>query len=120
MISAKEKARRQPVWIALSEFYLDTELGENELQVITKVFKDNGYTIEELKEINYDEVAPIVSRNLVSTAGEWSGFDEEWLVGKILKRINKGKPRPFFNTIYRRYIDSMTNRYWRQISEMLK
>lgn len=120
MISEKEKERRQAVWMALSEFYLDTELSEGEIYRIAAIFSQSGYTIEELKEINYDEVAPVVSPNLMSTAGVWSGFDEEWLIERVIKRIKNGKPKSLFNKIYRRYIDQMTNRYWKQISERLK
>ena len=106
--------------MALSEFYLDTELGDEEIHRIAATLKESGYTIEELKEINYDEVAPVVSPNLMSTAGVWAGFDEEWLIDEVIKRINNGKPKSLFNKIYRRYIDWMTNRYWKQISERIK
>jgi hypothetical protein len=71
----KEIERRKPVWLAISEFYLDTQLDQNDLDRITNIFKTSKYSITELKYIDFYEVAPIVGRNLLSTAGVWSGFE---------------------------------------------
>ena len=95
----EEIARRKPVWIALSEFYLDTELDENDIQRIAKILKYSGYSIEELKLINYVEVAPLVSSNLLNVTGEWAGFDEDWLVSEIINLKSKRKSKSIFNRI---------------------
>ena len=120
MISPLEISRKKPVWHALSEFYLDTELGESDVQRIAVILKESDYSIEELKRINYEEVAPVVSPNLMSTAGAWSGFDKVWLENEIVKRINSKKTKSIFNKIYKRYIDWTTNRYWKPIEEIMK
>ncbi|RYX80146.1 hypothetical protein EON73_05695 [bacterium] len=91
----EEIAQRKPVWVALSEFYLDTELDESDILRIANILKLSGFTIEELKLINYEELAPIVSSNLLSVAGEWAGFDEVWLVSEIIK-INSDFYKPHF------------------------
>jgi hypothetical protein len=79
---------RKPIWIALSEFYLDTKLSENSFIYITKTFKDSTYSLEEIKQINKYEVYPIIYQNLLSMYSVWNGFDEKWLIESIVSRIS--------------------------------
>ena len=119
MISQDEISKRKPVWLVLSEFYLDTELRDADFQRISKILKESGYSLKELKRINYEEVAPVVSPNTYSVAGEWTGFNEEWLIEEIVKTITQGKRNTIFNKIYKKYIDSITDIYWEQIEKYL-
>lgn len=118
--SPEELQRRKPVWIALSEFYQDTELQEHDFQRIATVFGESGYSMVELKRINYEEVAPVLSANLVSAAGVWSGFDEAWLEEEIIKRLKKKKSVSVFNSIYKKYVDGLTDAYWRRVEEIME
>ncbi|MFT3911365.1 MAG: hypothetical protein QM737_18225 [Ferruginibacter sp.] len=81
--------QRKPIWIALSEFYLDTELQDSDLRRIAFTILDSPYSLDEVKTINKYEVFPILQANLLSPAGEWAGFDKDWLVEKILYLIEK-------------------------------
>jgi hypothetical protein len=89
VIDEKEIERRKPVWAALSELWLDTELSENDLQRIAEVMKNSGYSVSQLRDIYQFEVAPVVFPNLLVVAGEWAGFDEEWLFSQAAKRARK-------------------------------
>ncbi len=113
-----ELARRKPVWMALSEFYLDTELTADELTRIHVVFVESGYSQKEILEINYNEVAPVLIANTWSTAGVWAGFDEEWVIESITKRVNK-KPNklqiPGIRWLANRHVDFSTKAYFRQV-----
>ena len=80
--------QRRPIWLALSEFYLDTELQDSDLRQIAFTILDSPYSFDEVKSINKYEVFPILQSNLLSPAGAWAGFDETWLVEKITKRLN--------------------------------
>jgi len=75
---------RKPVWVAFSDLFLDTDVtliyGD-----IAQVCADSEYSAAELKEILFEEVAPVVSGNLMSIAGEWAAFNEDWLVKQITK-----------------------------------
>src|SRR5690606_21791718 len=104
---------------ALSEFYLDTELQEHDFQRIPTILRESGYSMSELKRINYEEVAPVLSGNLVSTAGVWSGFDEAWLEEEIIKRINSKKSVSVFNSIYKKYVDRLTDTCWRRVEKIM-
>lgn len=82
-------AERKPIWIALSEFYLDTELQVSNFRQIAKKIIESPYSIEEVKIINKYEVFPVLQPNLLSVAGEWTGFEEEWLVTRITDSLAK-------------------------------
>jgi hypothetical protein len=89
MIDPVNIEQRKPIWMALSEFYLDTELQDSDFRHIAFTILDSPYSLDEVKTINKYEVFPILQANLLSSAGEWAGFDEEWLVEKILYLIEK-------------------------------
>ncbi len=79
---------RKPIWIVLSEFYLDTELQESDFRHIAFKIIESPYSIDKVKEINKYEVFPVLQPNLLSVAGEWAGFDEEWLINSITDSLN--------------------------------
>src|SRR3954447_4978992 len=117
-----EIERRKPVWIALSDLWLDTELTEDDLRRIAEVMRRSGYGVEELRDIYLFEVAPVVFPNLLSVAGEWTGFDEEWLVNEVTKQV--GRRSPVLRTLVklgigRKLMTFATERHWRKLVEML-
>lgn len=83
-LSIKE---RIPLWIALSDFYLDTELQDSDFRYIAKIILESPYTFEEVKTINTYEVFPVLQSNLLQPAGEWAGFNEKWLVEAITSHL---------------------------------
>jgi len=88
-LNAAELARRKPVWLALSEFYLDTELQPADFRRIRAVFDQSGYSEQEIRQIDYEEVGPVLYGNLLSMAGEWAGFDEAAVLAAVHKRADK-------------------------------
>jgi hypothetical protein len=117
-----EIERRKPVWIALSDLWLDTELAEDDLRRIAEVMRRSGYEVEELREIYLFEVAPVVFPNLLSVAGEWAGFDEEWLVNEVTKQVRRRGLvlRTLVKLgIGRKIMTFATERHWRKLVEML-
>lgn len=83
---------REPIWMALSEFYLDTELSSDDLVFTAKIFNNSPYTLEEIKRINKYEVYPVFYPNLLSMYGVWNGFDKTWLIECIIARVNRQSP----------------------------
>ena len=79
---------RKPIWTALSEFYLDTDLDDAALRHIAFTIIDSPYSFEEIKRINKYEIFPVLQPNLLSPAGAWASFDEEWLVERIISRLS--------------------------------
>lgn len=77
---------RRPVWEALSGLFLDTDTSIDRARRID-VLAASPYSIDELQEILVDEVYPVCRTNLFSIAGEWAGFDPDWLQTRILRRV---------------------------------
>lgn len=92
MLDPAQIEQRLPLWSALSELWLDTELSGKDLQRIARVLADSGLSIGQLRQVYLFEVAPVVWVNMLSVTGEWSGFDEQWLCARIVHKLNK-RPR---------------------------
>lgn len=107
---------RKEVWIAISEFYLDTELQETDYQWIYNVFKTSGLSLKTLKSIDMYEVFPTLQANLNSVAGEWAGFDEKWLVEVCTRNYRKR------NNLIFRIVTRWRNRlsYWMRKDHWVK
>src|SRR5262249_141908 len=70
---------RFKVWKELSDLYLDIELEEVRYRHIAEVIIESGYGPEQIKQILWNEVHPILASNLRSAAGVWTGWSDEWL-----------------------------------------
>ena len=81
--------KRKPVWAALSEFYLDTELMDEDHKRIAQVFRNSGFDLQAIKDMDTYEVFPLLQPNLLSVAGEWGMFDQEWLFSECQKNFKK-------------------------------
>ena len=81
---------RRPVWRALSELYLDTSY-RDAVRAAARELARSPYTPNELRAILFDEVHPVLARNLCATAGVWDGFDQDWLVHSIVR--HRQRPR---------------------------
>lgn len=113
--------QRKLVWLTLSEFYLDTELSTHDFERLAEIFKRSGLGLEEIRAIDLYEVFPVLQPNLLSVAGEWAGFEEDWLFAECQKRRNKRKNLiyrmrcSFFNRIYY----WMRRDYWQELEKRM-
>ena len=112
---------RHKVWLALSEFYLDTQLMKEDFERIALIFRHSGLELQTIKKIDKYEVFPILQPNLSGVAGEWLGFDEGWLFENCEKQIEKQN-----NWFYKAKINLwnsplywMRKDYWRSIENIL-
>ena len=81
--------RRRPVWAALSDLFLDTEVRPL-VVTASAACLSSGYSDQEPQTIWRHEVSPVLAKNLLATpGGEWSGFDPDWLEAEILQRRPK-------------------------------
>lgn len=78
-LTPDEIEQRLPLWMVLSELWLDTELAEADLERIAAVLEASPFRVDELRAIHDREVAPAVGFNLESPLAEWRGFDSAWL-----------------------------------------
>lgn len=123
MLTKTELERRKPVWTAFSEFWLDTELTEEDLQRIAAVAAASGYSIPKLREIYLYEVAPVVYLNCWSVAGVWAAFDDEWLHAEAKKHAERHSLWIRFWVFVgpgRYLMTYATERHWRWMVERLR
>jgi len=90
-LSPEETARRAPLWAALSDLFLDTEMQDAHYRGIRDAALAGGFDPVEVKTILTDEVAPVVGSNLLVVAGEWALFDPDWVVTRVQDHLS-GRP----------------------------
>ena len=91
----QDLTHRRPVWEALSTMFLDTDVSISR-DWRAGALAASPYSLPQLEHILIHEVYPVCQPNLRSMAGEWSGFDSEWLHDAILMRPKSGI-RAWFN-----------------------
>ena len=116
-MNKEEIKKREPIWLALSQLWLDTELTEKDLDQIAGVMAQSKYNLGELRAIYLYEVAPVVYRNLLNVAGEWACFNEEWLYSKINEEVRRSSPvRRFFQRLKKPLMTYATESHWRVLA----
>lgn len=101
MLMPDEIARRLPVWVALSELFLDTEFKEIACGYVAERLRCSGFELQELEDILRDEVAPAFRPNLL-VAGEWRGWSPDEVPGIVLRHLEKQSNGPRLPSILRR------------------
>jgi hypothetical protein len=102
--------KRLPVWKALSEFFLDTELTPKELERIAQELAKTCYSEDELEQILAYEVCPGCRVNMFLWA--WIAFDEDWLLARINPYLGK---RSWFMKLLVGMNRWMYQHYWKRV-----
>ncbi len=85
-----------PVWLALSELFLDSEPTPEDHRRIAVRCGASPYSVEKLNAILENELyPPLIGNLLVMSGGEWGGFGEEWIRKEIAPRIGRRRRLPF-------------------------
>ena len=89
-LTEQEIIRRLPVWTALADFYLDTELRESDFRWIADQIRKAGYTLAEAAMMLKYEVGPACIWNgLTLPGGRWDLWLEEEVRQVVLTRLGK-------------------------------
>ena len=78
---------RKKAWLSLSDLFLDTDTNLL-IDSVARNLASTPYDIKEIENILKSEIYPCCKYNLWSIAGEWEGFDEEWLVTQASQKRN--------------------------------
>ncbi len=115
------EARQRMARLAISELFLDTELDQNDFARLRDVLKASRLTVAELDRIYYKELAPMLYGNLDTTAGEWSGFDPEWIEREISKQVGQRiiEKVPLLNRVWQHWITRTTREEWQKLKWQL-
>lgn len=108
--------------LAISELFLDTSLEEEDFVRLRDILNDSKLPIDTLDLIYYEEIAPLLYQNLESTAGEWSGFDPDWLEREISRRSTKGTIGKilWLNKARMYWVTRTTKNDWQKLRRMLR
>lgn len=68
-MDSKIPTKRTDTWYALSDLYLDNEIGEVEHKYIASRLISSGYSALEIEQILFEEVHPVLYINFKSVAG---------------------------------------------------
>lgn len=115
---------RTPVWGALSDLFLDTDLcspkwedlasGPRPIEYVARTLAASPYTVEELREIELWEVAPVVMPPPEDVAPPWCSFPLEILAKRCGRRAARRswflRQRVRFG--YDREVREFTQHYW--------
>ena len=112
---AQDLPRRRPVWAAMSDVFLDSEIVDAWRAAIVDALVASGYSIDELRAIFWSEVCPVLHTNLQSVAGVWDGFDAASLERRILARP-AGRVRRWWAAVNG---GAIARREWRAIEAAL-
>ena len=107
-----EIERRLPVWVAMSDLFLDTYPFDWTLRRIAATVIEADFTEAEAREILRAEVGPAFAGNLLQVAGEWAMFGED----EVRREILRGRKPGFLE---RDVIANVVKRDWRVVRTML-
>jgi hypothetical protein len=105
---------RIPVWLALSELYLDTDVAALYPQ-IAKTLADSPYALDALHDMLMYDIHPALYPNLMIVAGEWAGFDDDWLLARVAQVRKRSRLRRRFSHLFVRSIRDD----WRAVAAMI-
>lgn len=108
---------RESVWLALSELWLDTEPTDADFNYIARTLAASGFSLKELDMIYRREVVPAVYPNALSVAGEWAGFDADWLFGECRRNQRRATGLLFRWRCWMlsRTLGALMNEDWQQV-----
>lgn len=111
--SGRDDARVE-VWHALSDLYLDTDVVAL-YPHIAEVLAKSPYSLDALYEILMYDVHPALYPNLTIVAGEWAGFDRDWLCTRIMQVRTQPRWRLRISHLFVRWIRDD----WRKVAERI-
>jgi hypothetical protein len=127
VLTQMEIARRSPVWWALSDLFLDTELQPHDHRHIAEVIRRAGYSFAEAEAILRNEVAPVFITNLLSMAGEWVSWPEDFVRDRIMEHLEKRRGSGMLRRAVAQAREAASSRFaasfvrndWRKVRSLL-
>jgi hypothetical protein len=113
-----ELDKRLPVWIALAELFTDNDLSAGGKRHLAERLSQSSYTIEKIDVILCDEIFPTFSGNLQTVAGNWTGWSDEEVRLRVLKRLGRGVTGSM--QWWRKWrVESLLGETWREVKQLV-
>ena len=114
-VSEAEFERRLPVWIALSDFFLDTDSPAFYINT-AHIWRESEFTRDELRVMLVNDVAPRFYSNLAAVAGVWDGFDAAQVELQMRQQMRHHKK---IDRMYRSHILDYLDNVWARLEPYL-
>jgi len=114
MVTEAEIEERLPAWEALSEFFLDTELQQEDHERVARTLAATRFTEAEIENILICEVCPVCRWNVFWW--EWIGFDPNWLKAQLTPRIGTA---PRFKFLFKLTHEWLYRRHWQKVRQLI-
>jgi hypothetical protein len=118
-LTDEEIDRRLPVWVALSELFLDTKLGPADWDRIAATIRETGFSPAQAQACLDSEVAPVFSQNMLATAGGWAGWSDEFVRQAITSYLRHPPPRRWLARRAARAVRAIYAEDWAQVKRRL-
>jgi hypothetical protein len=104
-MNTKGTMDRENIWHSMSNLYLDDEIGNIDLLLVAEELAKTDLTFQEMDEIFYREVHPVLCWNFTVPAGVsgWGSFDKEHLKKLISEHKIKQNSMNWFNRWREKY-----------------
>lgn len=119
VLSDAEIEARLPVWHALSDVFLDTQLADDDYNAIAAALRESAYSHGTLREIFEEEVAPAFVGNLLDVAGEWTSWTEDEVREIMLRSLRTGRSFPPMGWLRKRLYQRYVREQWARIVSLL-
>lgn len=87
-IDARTLKRRLPVWAALSDLFLDTDVSLLYADIAADLRKSR-YTLEDIEHILWEEVGPAFYTNLIADNRAWSSWSQDDVCDIVMQHISR-------------------------------
>lgn len=111
---------RAELWLALAPLWLEREPRETDYAGMITVIERHDLTLHELEWIFRIELAPVLSRQQMSVAGEWRRFDDHKLMKQLVAhnlRLKGWRRRSWM--LFSGLTTMMTRHRWNELMERL-
>lgn len=92
LLTEDEVAARLPVWEALSELFLDNDIAASVPSIAQRIAVTD-FTLAEVETMLRWDVRPAFYGNLLSVAGQWSGWRSEDVRERVLATRGRRRHR---------------------------
>jgi len=121
-MNQSEIKRRIPVWCALSDLFLDTEMQACGHRHIAEIIAQSGFSSKEAEAILRNEVAPVFQVNFWGVAGEWTSWAEKDVEVMVVERLDNPvwwqKVNWLKELILDRYMATV-RKDWREVKKLI-
>ena len=103
---------RLNIWKALSDLFLDTEIGDDTYRYILRTLSENKCYLAEAEKILWHEVCPVLKANLNCITGVWDGWSDSWLQDNLSRSDKTDNPQ------VKVVIVKQIQQHWTRISKL--